>query len=334
MGATVETPSAALFSSRVRSTSGTLAAILGSMLVRVICLLGFTLLASNSPGATAKVEFPDVSRLGRLFVASLTNAPFPHASRSNGHTYQGTAYPAAKHYADSSTAFFIPRDFKPGTEVDVVVHFHGWRNSIAGAARDFDLIGQFAASGRNAVLLLPEGPLDAPDSSGGKLEDPGGFARFMAESMEVLRRRGLVGEARVGRVILSGHSGAYRVISAIVESGGLKEGIGEVLLFDALYGQADRFQTWFDGDAGRRLVVLYADTGGTLEETKKFMAEMVARGTPLLHTEESSVIDDQLRSNRLVFLHSAKGHNEVLSDGGSLRRFLATSGLRALAAGN
>ena len=131
------------------------------MLVRMVLLMGLVLNAAPLRAAE-KPGFPDVSQLGRLFVASLTNAPFPHSSRTNGHTYQGVAYPAAKHYADSSTAFFLPRGFKPGTEIDVVVHFHGWRNSIAGAARDFDLLGQFAASRRNAVLILPEGPLNAP----------------------------------------------------------------------------------------------------------------------------------------------------------------------------
>ena len=301
------------------------------MLGRMLPLVGLVLSAALSPSAE-KSGFPDVSQLGQLFVASLTNAPFPHASRTNGHTYQGVAYPAAKHYADSSTAFFVPRGFKPGTEIDVVVHFHGWRNSIAGAARDFDLLGQFAASRRNAVLILPEGPLNAPDSSGGKLEDAGGFARFMAEVMAVLKANGVSGDARLGRVVLSGHSGAYRVISAILESGGLPEGVREVYLFDALYGQMDRFQRWFESAPDRRFVVLYADTGGTLEETRKFITTMGARKTAPLSAEESTVTDPQLRAHRIVFLHSSKGHNEVLSTGGNLRRLLGTGFLVELAA--
>ncbi len=301
------------------------------MLVRMLLLVGLFLNAAPSR-APEKPGFPDVPQLGRLFVASLTNAPFPHASRTNGHTYQGVAYPAAKNYADSSTAFFVPRGFKPGTEIDVVVHFHGWRNSIAGAARDFDLLGQFAASRRNAVLILPEGPLNAPDSSGGKLEDAGGFSRFMAEAMAALKANGVPSDARLGRVILSGHSGAYRVISAIVESGGLPEAVREVYLFDALYGQTDRFQRWFESAPDRRFVVIYADTGGTLEETKKFIATMDARKTAPLVSEESTVTDPQLRTNHLVFLHSSKGHNEILSTGGNLRRFLETGFLTELAA--
>lgn len=299
-----------------------------AMPVRFLLLLTFAALGFSS--AQAQTNFPDVSSLGRVFIASLTNAPFPHASRTNGHVYQGVSYPAAKHYADSSTAFFIPKGFKPGAEIDVVIHFHGWRNSIAGAARDFDLIGQFAASGRNAVLILPEGPVNAPDSSGGKLEDAGGFARFMDEAMSVLRQNRALDDAKRGKVVLSGHSGAYRVISAIVETGGLKTGVDEVLLFDALYGQTERFQKWIEADPRRRLVVLYADTGGTLAETKKFMATMANREVPLFSGEEADVSVAQLQRRGLVFLHSAKGHNEVLSTGGNLRRFLETSSLGAI----
>ena len=301
------------------------------MLVRMVLLMGLVLNAAPLRAAE-KPRFPDVSQLGRLFVASLTNAPFPHASRTNGHTYQGVAYPAAKHYADGSTAFFVPRGLELGTEIDVIVHFHGWRNSIAGAARDFDLVSQFAASRRNAVLILPEGSLNAPDSSGGKLEEPGGFARFMAEAMAALKANGVSGDARLGRVILSGHSGAYRVISAIVQSGGLPEAVRELYLFDALYGQTDRFQRWFESAPDRRLVVIYADTGGTLEETKKFITTMGARKTAPLITEEPAVSDPQLRTNRLVILHSSKGHNEVLSTGGNFRRFLETGALDPVSA--
>ena len=182
------------------------------------------------------------------------------------------------------------------------------------------------------MLILPEGSLNAPDSSGGKLEEPGGFARFMAEAMAALKANGVSGDARLGRVILSGHSGAYRVISAIVQSGGLPEAVRELYLFDALYGQTDRFQRWFESAPDRRLVVIYADTGGTLEETKKFIATMGARKTAPLITEEPAVSDPQLRTNRLVILHSSKGHNEVLSTGGNFRRFLETGALDPVSA--
>ena len=59
---------------------------------------------------------------------------------------------------------------------------------------------------------------------------------------------------------------------------------------------------------------------------------MSARKPVPLVSEESAVTDPQLRTNHLVFLHSAKGHNEVLSTGGNLRRFLETGALDPVSA--
>ena len=101
--------------------------------------------------------------------------------------------------------------------MDFVVHFHGWKNSVAGTLRGFQLIEQFVASGKNAVLVVPEGPHNAPDSSGGKLEDPEGLKKFMDEVIATLHQRAGFTRKKftVGRIILSGHSGGYRVIASI-----------------------------------------------------------------------------------------------------------------------
>jgi hypothetical protein len=298
------------------------------MIKRVLFLIGLGWL---TVAATAAQEaFTDSAALGELFVAALTNAPFPHSSRADGHEYQGKKFPASAHYSDSSVAFFIPKGFRPSERIDFVVHFHGWNNNIAQADRDFGLVEQFAASRRNAVLLLPEGPFNAPDSSGGKLEDPLGFERFMTEAMAALRGRPGFSNAVPGRIVLSGHSGAYRVISAILDVGGMAGSVREVYLFDALYGQAPRFHHWIDHEKAGRLVVIYTDHGGTLDESTRFIQAMSARGLKHHAGEEADVTDPQLRSNRLLFLHSTGSHNEVLARGGNLRSFLETSCLDSI----
>jgi hypothetical protein len=294
----------------------------------VLFLIGLGWLTAFAPAA--QVAFKEASAQGELFVVSLTNAPFPHPSRAGGHEYQGRNYPASTHYSDSSVAFFIPKGFRPSAHIDFVVHFHGWNNAIAQADRDFGLVEQFAASRRNAVLILPEGPFNAPDSSGGKLEDALGFERFMAETMSVLRGRPGFSNAVPGKIVLSGHSGAYRVISAILDVGGMAGSVREVYLFDALYGQAPRFHHWIDHEKAGRLVVIYTDHGGTLDESTRFIQAMSARGLKHHAGEEADVTDPQLRSNRLLFLHSTGSHNEVLARGGNLRSFLETSCLDSI----
>jgi len=57
--------------------------------------------------------------------------------------------------------------------------------------------------------------------------------------------RHVVPESYLDRgIILSGHCGGYRVISAILDRGGRSAHVKEVWLFDALYAESDRFLMW------------------------------------------------------------------------------------------
>lgn len=180
---------------------------------------------------------------GRLIFAPFASAPFPHPDRANGHTYKGRHYPAKDHYSDNTVALFIPRGFRETGSVDFVIHFHGWNNTVSGTLTTFHLVEQLVASGKNAILVISEGPHRAPDSFGGKLEDPGGWKNFIAEVVATLRARADFKnkDFDVGRIILSGHSGGYRVIAGILDRGGLPKNADEVWLFDALYGRTDSF---------------------------------------------------------------------------------------------
>src|SRR4051812_15244107 len=108
---------------------------------------------------------------GQLIVTQFASAPFPHPKRSEGHKYREENFSAAEHYSDSTVAIFIPKGFREEGPIDFVIHFHGWKNNVAGTLSRYKLIEQLMESGRNAILIVPEGPKDAPDSFGGKLED-------------------------------------------------------------------------------------------------------------------------------------------------------------------
>src|SRR5262249_45625656 len=127
-------------------------------------------------------DSPQVSSdLGQLITKPFASAPFPHPKRAEGHTYKTEFFSAADHYNDRTVAIFIPKGFRETGTIDFGVHFHGWRNHVDEVLRRYQLLEQMAESGRNAVLVVPQGPRDAPDSFGGKLEDPDGFRRFMDE---------------------------------------------------------------------------------------------------------------------------------------------------------
>jgi len=263
---------------------------------------------------------------GQLLMRQLASAPFPHPARADGHRYHDEFFSAKEHYSDSSVALFIPRNFRESDKIDFVVHFHGWRNTVAGTLDHYQLIEQFCASGKNAVLVVPEGPRNAPDSFGGKLEDTNGFANFMAEAAAALRAPGLLARTNfeIGNIILSGHSGGYHVMAAILDHGGMSAHIKEVWLFDALYGGTESFVAWQKNGDGR-LLDIYTDHGGTKEETGNLMASYRTNGVSFFAAEERNAAPANLLTNKIVFLHTDMVHNDVVSRRNTFAQFIITS---------
>jgi hypothetical protein len=274
----------------------------------------------------------DYSTSGKLILTHLSSAPFPHPSRAEGHTYKDKLYPAAENYSDNTVAIFVPRGFRETGRVDFVVHFHGWNNHVANVLQHYRLIEQLVASGRNAILVVPQGPKDAPDSSGGRLEDKEGFRKFMGDVVTELRHSGALTQTNfnLGQIVLSGHSGGYRVISAILDRGGLTDRVREVWLFDALYAETDKFLAWAAQPHAGRLLNIYTDNGGTKGETEAMMATLKQRAIPFLAVSESDLKTAELRRQGCIFLHTALAHDDVVEKHETFKTFLETSELEAL----
>lgn len=266
------------------------------------------------------------SHLGELFVPQFSSAPFPHSKRANGHTYSRQVFPAEKHYSDSSVALFIPKGFKQTKTVDLIIYFHGWNNNIDSACAQFKLIEQFAESNKNALFVFPEGPKDAPDSFGGRLEENDGLNNLVNDVLKYLNEKKKISHSKVGKIILAGHSGAYRVISYCLMRGGLTKNISDVILFDALYGQTEKYAYWIDHFKGR-FINIYTDSGGTKYETENLMADLDGWKIPYFNTEEAELTINDLKKNRLIFIHTELSHNEVIATKNQFRDFLSTSRL-------
>ena len=285
-------------------------------------LFGFGLAA----GAAGLPEIYSIQ--GQLILTQFVSAPFPHPQRADGRQYHGQFFSAKEHYSDSTVAIFIPRGFHETARIDFVVHFHGWKNHVANVLERYRLIEQFVQSRRNALLVVPQGPYDAPDSFGGNLEGTNGFRRFMDEAMTTLKDRSALTnrQSSPGNIILSGHSGGYQVIASILDHGGLSDRVQEVWLFDALYAQTDRFLAWFDQRHGR-LLSLYTEHGGTKEETERLMRILQQRGVPFYSGKEAEVTPNQLRQPEPIFLFSDLDHDAVIQGNNAFRRFLESSRL-------
>lgn len=268
-------------------------------------------------------------KYGNLIVAELQNAPFPHSKRSDGHTYNNKIYSFEEHYNDSTVLIFTPKGYEPQDRNDFVIHFHGWNNNVDSVLNQFKLIEQFCESNNNAILVVPQGPKNAPDSFGGKLEVENGFLNFINEILTLLYEKKIIRNKNIGNIILSGHSGGYRVISYILMRGGLTENIKEVFLFDGLYGQIEKYTYWLDHFDGK-LTNIYTENGGTKEESANIMECFNSWKVPYIFKNELDLLDDDLRNNRIIFIYTDLEHNDVIHVRSQFMEYLKASCFKKL----
>gem|GEM_PF-447807 len=238
---------------------------------------------------------------------------FPHPLRASGHNYDGVHYPADIHYRDSSVAVYLPSGFDPAQSYDLLIYFHGWGSNIARSTVKFDLLGQVEYSGRNCIFIFPEGPREAPDSFGGRLEEAGTFDDLISALTDSLKREGKISSPHRS-IILAGHSGAYRVISRILDRGGRSSEISQVLLFDALYAAEELYLNWLK-TGNRRLVNVVTPQGGTLDNSLAFEQMMTEADIPHSSVEIDGAADlGHLDSSPAVLtLYTRLSHNEVVN---------------------
>jgi hypothetical protein len=272
------------------------------------------------------------SQYGKLFVVKLDTAPFPHPKRAQGHKYGTNFYSTEKNYSDNSVGIFVPKGFRRTDKVDFVVHFHGWRHHVENTFSIYHLVPQFVDSQRNAILVVPQGPYDAPDSFDGKMDDENGFKRFMTDVRAAVEKEGIIGTEPIGDIILSGHSGGYGAMSGIVARGGMNDNIKEIFIFDALYAGTEDFMSWFDHNPNRRMINLYTAHGGTKEETEKLIAAVKERKPPVSYIAENEdkITTADLKKYQLIFIFTPLEHDLTPYEHKSFQQFLETSRLPSI----
>lgn len=273
-----------------------------------------------------------IAAAGKTFVVPFASAPYPHASRAAGHTYQGKLYDAATHYSNSNAAIYVPAGWQPsGGAIDFIVHFYGWNHDIASTLATYRLREQLDASKRNAILVVPEGPTDAPDSGDGKLElDPDGFKRFIGDVAAWLQRSHVSPTARVGRIVLTAHSGGYGGAGGVLANGGMNGAVSDVILFDAAYGYYDAFASWASSSPQHHFLSLFTDdtsTGNTV-----LMGKMQAPRPNLtvLLAENMTLARLQTREPTFVITTDV-AHDELLQRYDWYSLFLQTTALTSVA---
>ncbi|HEY3266220.1 MAG TPA: hypothetical protein VGM37_04790 [Armatimonadota bacterium] len=295
------------------------------MCIRILIALAAACLAATAMAQTEKtVTSPD----GTLILRPFQNAAYPHKSRENGYITQGKTYSAAEHYSDSTVGIFIPSGFRPGKSTDFVVHFHGHLNHVEQVFQQFNLGHEIVKSGVNAILLVPQGPKDVPDSGDGHLElDAGAFEALVREAAHYLKGAGRIASETIGHVAITAHSGGYEVVSAILHHGGLSDNITDVCLLDASYGGLESFADWAKGGHGRRLISIF--TEHLASANVELMALMQERGVRFRVMLEPTARGAALKPRGALFVHTLDlAHNDVVAKNDTLADYLASSSLR------
>ena len=210
------------------------------------------------------------------------------------------------------------------------------------AVKEYHLREQLSESCQNAILVAPQGPVNAPDSSGGKLESKNGLRRLLAELMttlhhpDVRRKLPQLTSRRaptLGRTLLSAHSGGFKVTAACLRHGGAA--ISEVFLFDALYAEGPAYYDWMvAGHAAQEhhKLVSYYTSGSTERENQSLMPRLWAAGVNCVFEKSEGALNaPQFVHADAVFIHTDQTHRGVLYGVNGFRDCLFASCLKRTA---
>jgi hypothetical protein len=271
-----------------------------------------------------KISFAQDNPGAVIFHIPSSHTAFPDTGRAKGHVYDKVLYTEADCYNDSTVLIIAPKKLDARKTVDLIFWFHGWRNNVDSTAAYYQLTRQFIASHQNAVLVLAETARNAPDSYGGKLENPGVFKALVNDVLSGLKTKRLIGkDCQPGHILIGGHSGAYRVIANIIQNGQMP--IDQTMLFDALYAETNKFIAWIKADPAHRFTHLYTDHGGTDGQSHNMLKLLDQEHLAYIETEETNLTAQQVKTNRLLFIHSLHQHNDIMCNPDNFKLFLENS---------
>ena len=254
-----------------------------------------------------------------VMLASAPAAPTPAPARAEAEPR--VPDPGGQHWridaAHGPVHVWAPPGYRADTAA-IAVYVHGYYTRVDTAWEQHRLAAQFAASGRNALFIVPGAP------RGNRQEVSW---RSLGELLrEVRRHTGLVMPwTEPGRAIVAlGHSGAYRTLLAWLGEPRLEH----IVLLDGLYGNEQSFLDWLDEGAqrGRRLTLVGLDTLRWSELATAHHPDAHALDWIPDHPDD---VPEAARNARLLHIRSQYGHMEMITEGKALPVLLRLSGLPA-----
>lgn len=217
---------------------------------------------------------PNGELMGEGITLALPAAPYP----VEGGTFN-----------DASVRIFLPEGYRDLGAHDVVLHFHGHNTTLSSTVASHRYPQHLYASGVNAILVVPQGPVNAPSGDFGKLMSPDGARALLDQVLIVLYREGKIASPLLGDVLLSSHSGGYRAVAANI-SGNDRFPVRQVNLYDSLYGFSAVYAEY--ALAGGVLRSNYTATGGTKANNEALAADLQGAGLDLSETPSQRALRD------------------------------------------
>ena len=260
----------------------------------ILCGQLFLSLQPVQAAPTPRIPIAPLHEPLTRFVA-FDNAPFPfrglipdsgkhfldHTDGDRrGHTSprDGAVHWEDETFKDNKVLLYFPKGFDIRKPALIVVFFHG-----NGATLTRDVIerqqvaAQLDAAGINGVLVAPQFAIDAADSSAGGFWQRGRFAKFINEAATKLAAQygdhRVAGAFKQSKVVLVAYSGGYLPAAWSLAVGKADARLAGVVLFDAMYGQIDKFVSWLDREH-RRAFLLTAYGESTHEENEALKQEL------------------------------------------------------------
>jgi len=291
-----------------------------------------TLLWPRRAAAREKSKIRDiyVGKRGTTIWMDLESAPFPAKGAR---------------WSDPTVIAFVPHYFRIRSDykIDTVMHLHGYRDTADAAMKRHQLREQLYDSKQNAIIVFPQGPVNAESMDYGKLDQERGLLALLTELRKTLQTprlqaklgpAGIPSRARIGKLIMSAHSGGFKGVANCISKGGWN--VDEVYLFDALYGQTGVFRDWiketWKGSIPmldrHKLISVFGDQQ-TTTESRRLMRELERLKIPyVLEEKEGTMTRREMTKSRAVFIQRSTSHQGAVWRTNALRDCLYASNLR------
>jgi hypothetical protein len=206
---------------------------------------------------------------------------------------------------------YRPRHFR-AEDAGLVIYVHGLYTDVDRAWTEHHLPEQFAASGRNALFVVP--------AARGEAASPLPWVNL--ETLLAAVAREIPDGIPPGPLVLAGHSGAYKQMLVWLKHPRVKT----LLLLDAIYGGEPEFRAWLETDPENRAALINHDTiKAAAAMTQDLLYAVYRRHTP---TTLRALTAAQ-RTARLLSMDTRTDHFGIITGGQFLPLLLAWSNLPA-----